>query len=82
LNYSSDIDPILIFDPQILPCRPREDVQEAAVRIGRRVVELLQARDGDGYVLRVDLRLRPSPEVTPIVLPVEAAISYYESQAL
>ncbi|WP_164094641.1 hypothetical protein, partial [Serratia marcescens] len=33
-------------------------------------------------VLRVDLRLRPSPEVTPIVLPVEAAISYYESQAL
>jgi [glutamine synthetase] adenylyltransferase / [glutamine synthetase]-adenylyl-L-tyrosine phosphorylase len=82
LNYSSDIDPILLFDPETLPCRPREDVQEAAVRIGRRVVELLQARDGDGYVLRVDLRLRPSPEVTPIVLPVEAAISYYESQAL
>ncbi|HVJ01618.1 MAG TPA: DUF294 nucleotidyltransferase-like domain-containing protein, partial [Sphingomonas sp.] len=82
LNYSSDIDPILIFDPEALPHRPREAVEEAAVRIGRRVVELLQARDGDGYVMRVDLRLRPSPEVTPIVLPVEAAISYYESQAL
>lgn len=82
LNYSSDIDPILLFDPATLPCRPREAPEEAAVRIGRRVVELLQARDGDGYVLRVDLRLRPSPEVTPIVLPVEAAISYYESQAL
>ena len=82
LNYSSDVDPILIFDPATLPCRPREDVGEAAVRIGRRMVEILQARDGDGYVFRVDLRLRPSPEVTPIVLPVEAAISYYESQAL
>ena len=82
LNYSSDIDPILIFDPATLPHREREDVQEAAVRIGRRVVELLQARDEHGYVLRVDLRLRPSPEVTPIVLPVEAAITYYESQAL
>ncbi len=82
LNYSSDLDPILIFDPATLPHREREDVQEAAVRIGKRVVELLQARDGDGYVMRVDLRLRPSPEVTPIVLPVEAAISYYESQAL
>ncbi|MGY4396869.1 glutamate-ammonia-ligase adenylyltransferase [Sphingomonas sp. UYAg733] len=82
LNYSSDIDPILIFDPETLPCRPREDPQEAAVRIGKRVVELLQARDGDGYVLRVDLRLRPSPEATPIALPVEAAIGYYESQAL
>ncbi|WP_242096807.1 bifunctional [glutamine synthetase] adenylyltransferase/[glutamine synthetase]-adenylyl-L-tyrosine phosphorylase [Sphingomonas sp. CROZ-RG-20F-R02-07] len=82
LNYSSDIDPIFLFDPQILPRRPREEPSDAAVRIGRRVVELLQARDGDGYVLRVDLRLRPSPEVTPIVLPVDAAIGYYESQAL
>jgi glutamate-ammonia-ligase adenylyltransferase len=82
LNYSSDIDPILIFDPGTLPHRERDAVEEAAVRIGRRVVEILQARDADGYVLRIDLRLRPSPEVTPIVLPAEAAISYYESQAL
>jgi glutamate-ammonia-ligase adenylyltransferase len=82
LNYSSDIDPILLFDPATLPRRPREEPQEAAIRIGRRVVELLQARDGEGYVLRVDLRLRPSPEATPIALPVDAAISYYESQAL
>lgn len=82
LNYSSDIDPILLFDPAVLPRRERDVPEEAAVRIGRRIVELLQARDGEGYVLRVDLRLRPSPEVTPIVLPVDAAISYYESQAL
>ena len=82
LNYSSDIDPILLYDPETLPRRGKEEPEEAAVRIGRRVVELLQARDGEGYVLRVDLRLRPSPEVTPIALPVEAAISYYESQAL
>lgn len=81
LNYSSDIDPILLFDPETLPRRPREEPGEAAVRIGRRVVELMQARDADGYVFRVDLRLRPSPEVTPIVLPVEAAIGYYESSA-
>lgn len=82
LNYSSDIDPILLFDPATLPHRAREEPAEAAVRIARRVVELLQARDGEGYVLRVDLRLRPSPEATPIALPLEAAISYYESQAL
>lgn len=82
LNYSSDIDPILLFDPKTLPHRAREEPEEAAVRIAKRVVELLQARDGDGYVLRVDLRLRPSPEATPIALPVEGAIGYYESQAL
>lgn len=47
LNYSSDIDPILIFDPQTLPRRPREEPEDAAVRIGKRVIELLQARDGE-----------------------------------
>lgn len=82
LNYSSDIDPILIFDPETLPHRPREEPVEAAVRIARRVVELLQTRDAHGYVFRVDLRLRPSPEVSPLALPVDAALSYYESAAL
>ncbi|PZO78803.1 MAG: bifunctional [glutamate--ammonia ligase]-adenylyl-L-tyrosine phosphorylase/[glutamate--ammonia-ligase] adenylyltransferase [Sphingomonas hengshuiensis] len=82
LNYSSDIDPILLYDPAVLPRRERDDPSEAAVRVARRAVELLQARDGDGYVLRVDLRLRPSPEATPIALPVDAAVSYYESAAL
>lgn len=82
LNYSSDIDPIFLFDPKTLPHRERDDVAEAAVRYGRRVIELLSALDGDGYVFRVDMRLRPSPEVSPIVLPVEAAIGYYESSAL
>jgi [glutamine synthetase] adenylyltransferase / [glutamine synthetase]-adenylyl-L-tyrosine phosphorylase len=82
LNYSSDIDPILIFDPQTMPCRARDEPVETAVRIGRKLVEIMQTRDGDGYVFRVDLRLRPNPDVTPIVLPIDAAISYYESSAL
>lgn len=82
LNYSSDIDPILIFDPKTLPHRQREEPAEAAVRIATRMMQTMQSRDGDGYVFRVDLRLRPNPEVTPIALPVEAAISYYESSAL
>jgi [glutamine synthetase] adenylyltransferase / [glutamine synthetase]-adenylyl-L-tyrosine phosphorylase len=82
LNYSSDIDPIFLYDPATLPHRDREDVADSAVRIGRRVIELLSARDEHGYVFRVDMRLRPSPEVTPITIPVDAAISYYESSAL
>jgi len=82
LNYSSDVDLVLLFDPETLPRRVRDDPGEAAVRYGRRFVELMQQRTADGYVARVDLRLRPAPEVTPIVLPVGAAISYYESSAL
>lgn len=82
LNYSSDVDLILLFDPRKLPRRPRDEPAEAAVRYGRRLVELLQQRTAEGYVARVDMRLRPSPEVTPIAIAVDAAISYYESSAL
>ena len=82
LNYSSDVDPMLIYDPDRLPLRGREEPADAAVRISRRVLELMQARDADGYVFRMDLRLRPHPEATPIALPLEAVIGYYESAAL
>lgn len=82
LNYSSDVDLILVYDPLTLPRRARDDPAEAAVRIGKRMIELIQARTADGYVQRIDLRLRPSSEVTPIVLAVDAAITHYESSAL
>jgi glutamate-ammonia-ligase adenylyltransferase len=82
LNYSSDIDPILLYDPETIPRRAREEPDEAALRLAKRMVQLLSERTADGYVFRVDLRLRPTPEATPIILPVDAAISYYESAAV
>ena len=82
LNYSSDIDPILLYDPETLPRRDRDDPAEAAQRIARGVVELLGAVTAEGYVFRVDLRLRPAAEVTPLALPFVAAITHYESSAL
>lgn len=82
LNYSSDIDPIFLYDPDKIPTRGREEPSDAARRIGQQLVDALNARDADGYVFRVDMRLRPSPEVSPVALPVEAAIGYYESSAL
>jgi [glutamine synthetase] adenylyltransferase / [glutamine synthetase]-adenylyl-L-tyrosine phosphorylase len=82
LNYSSDIDPIFLFDPNTLPRRDSEEPAESAVRIGKRVIDLLSTIDENGYVFRVDMRLRPSSEISPVALPVEAAIGYYESSAL
>ncbi|MBS0254369.1 MAG: bifunctional [glutamine synthetase] adenylyltransferase/[glutamine synthetase]-adenylyl-L-tyrosine phosphorylase [Proteobacteria bacterium] len=82
LNYSSDIDPILLYDPETLPRRAGDDPGEAAQRVARRVVELLSRRDEYGYVFRVDLRLRPASEVSPLAIPIEGAISHYESAAL
>ena len=82
LNYSSDIDPILLYDPATLPFRPREEAGEAAQRIARAVVQTLTARTELGYVFRVDLRLRPASEVSPLAIPLGGAISHYESSAL
>ena len=82
LNYSSDIDPILLFDPDRLPHRPRDEPSEAAARIVRDVVALLAERTADGHVFRVDLRLRPAAEAAPPAVPIGQAIAHYESSAL
>jgi glutamate-ammonia-ligase adenylyltransferase len=82
LNYSSDIDPILLFDRDSLPRRASDDPGEAAQRYARRVVALLSANTSEGYVLRVDLRLRPASEVSPLAVPVGAALTHYQGAAL
>lgn len=82
LNYSSDIDPILLFDPALLPRRERDEPGEAAQRVARVVVETLSNVTSEGYVFRVDLRLRPASEVSPLAISVDAALTHYESSAL
>ncbi len=82
LNYSSDIDPILLYDPALLPRRSRDEPGEAANRVARTVVETLASVTDEGYVFRVDLRLRPQSEVSPLAIPIEAALTHYESSAL
>ena len=82
LNYSSDIDPILLFDPEALPRRASEDPGVAAQRYARWLVELLSQQTEDGYVFRVDLRLRPASEVSPLAISFGAAMTHYESSAL
>ncbi|MCB2044544.1 MAG: glutamine-synthetase adenylyltransferase, partial [Novosphingobium sp.] len=82
LNYSSDIDPILIYDPAVLARRERDDPGEAAQRVARRLMELMSHPTAEGYVFRVDLRLRPASEVSPLAISFDAALTHYESSAL
>lgn len=82
LNYSSDVDLIVLHDPALLPRMRADDPDEAAVRLVRRIGALLSERTAEGYALRVDLRLRPDPDSTPPSLRLAAAETYYQSQAL
>ncbi len=79
LNYSSDIDLTVFFEPEATAFKPARDPQDLAIRMVKGVVRLLQDRNSEGYVHRVDLRLRPDPGSTPIVMPVLAALGYYET---
>lgn len=82
LNYSSDVDLIVLHDPAVVPGLRSGDPDDTAVRIVRRMGALLSERTADGYALRVDLRLRPDPDSTPPSLRLAAAESYYQSEAL
>ena len=80
LNYSSDIDLVVFYDPQSGIIVDRDDASETFGRLLRRLIRILQERTGDGYVFRTDLRLRPDPGSTPLAIPVEAAMLYYEGR--
>jgi glutamate-ammonia-ligase adenylyltransferase len=82
LNYSSDIDPILLYDPALLPRRERDEPGEAADRVARAVVETMSKVTDQGYVFRIDLRLRPASEVSPLAISINAALTHYETSAL
>jgi glutamate-ammonia-ligase adenylyltransferase len=79
LNYSSDIDFSIFYEPAALPIAPDVEHQAFAVKLTHAVAEMLQQRTADGYVFRVDLRLRPDPSATPPAAPVAAALDYYET---
>jgi glutamate-ammonia-ligase adenylyltransferase len=80
LNYSSDIDLIVLFDAQTPLLADGADPGTFFVRLTRRLVRLLQDITEDGYVFRTDLRLRPDPRATQVAISVEAAAIYYEYQ--
>lgn len=79
LNYSSDIDLIILYEPGRLGYKGRQTEQHFMNKLAHDVVTLMQERTPQGYVFRTDLRLRPDPASTPPAVSVEAAYYYYES---
>ena len=82
LNYSSDIDLILLYDgtaPVYAGGRAADSIGSFTSRLARDLVTLMEARDANGYVFRTDLRLRPDPAATPPAVSLHAALTYYES---
>lgn len=79
LNYSSDIDLIILYEAEKLPFTGGLSRQHFMTRLAQDLVTILHDRTADGYVFRTDLRLRPDPASTPPAITTEAAVRYYET---
>ena len=79
LNYSSDIDVSIFYEPGAMLVPEGVEARAVALRLTQSVADIMQGRTVDGYVFRIDLRLRPDPSSTPAAVPVEAALDYYET---
>ncbi len=83
LNLSSDIDLIFVcpIQGQVTDGPRPLDQQQFFVRLAQRLVQALNAQTVDGFVFRVDTRLRPFGDSGPLVMSLDALEDYYQSQA-
>lgn len=82
LNFSSDIDLIFIY-PQsgsTVGARRSLDNQQFFTRLAQKLITALHQITVDGFVYRVDMRLRPFGESGPIVMSFSAMEDYYQEQ--
>ncbi|MRX49367.1 glutamine-synthetase adenylyltransferase [Paracoccus sp. S-4012] len=80
LNYSSDIDLIVLYDDEAYAPADRQEARAALIRVTRRAAATLSDLTAEGYVFRTDLRLRPDAAVTPVCMSASAALDYYEAE--
>ncbi len=82
LNFSSDIDLIFAFAEEgETQGGPRSvSHEEYFTRLGRRLIDALDRATADGFVFRVDMRLRPFGSTSPLATSFDAMEEYYESQ--
>ena len=76
LNYSSDIDLIYVYD---VPPEAAGDVHQRYQRLGRRLTTLLSEHTAEGYLYRVDMRLRPMGGGGNLVYSLRQSAQYYEN---
>ena len=82
LNASSDIDLIFVFPEDGETTGPRKLANyEFFTRLGKRLIAALDDKTGDGYVFRVDMRLRPYGDGGPLVSSFAMLEDYFYTQA-
>jgi len=82
LNLSSDIDLIFAYTAGGRTDGPRPlSNEQFFVRLARNLIQVLDTKEADGFVFRVDARLRPFGDAGPLAVSFGAMKDYYQSQA-
>ncbi|RCW84808.1 glutamine-synthetase adenylyltransferase [Paracoccus lutimaris] len=80
LNYSSDIDLIVLYDDSAYARDDQHEARASLIRATRKAAATISDNTDQGYVFRTDLRLRPDAAVTPVCISISAALAYYEAE--
>ncbi|MFA5082594.1 MAG: bifunctional [glutamate--ammonia ligase]-adenylyl-L-tyrosine phosphorylase/[glutamate--ammonia-ligase] adenylyltransferase, partial [Hydrogenophilaceae bacterium] len=81
-NVSSDVDPIFVYPEDGETAGPRRIAShEFFVRLGRRLISAIGETTVDGFVFRVDMRLRPYGDEGPLVSSFAMLEEYFYTQA-
>lgn len=82
LNLSSDIDLIFCFPEkgETEGAKKSIDNQDFFIRLGQKLIQVLDTVNGEGFVFRVDMRLRPFGSASPLACSFAAMENYYQDQ--
>lgn len=77
LNFSSDVDLIAYFDPDVLPVPDVLGKGYVCHQVIQQLSKILGQGGASNFIWRVDWRLRPNASATTLAMSIEAAEDYY-----
>ena len=82
LNYHSDLDIIFVYDRQGMTSGPKQiSNHEYFARLAQKIISILSLQTREGYVYKIDTRLRPSGNSGPLVTSLDSFLDYHRQEA-
>lgn len=82
LNYHSDLDIIFVFDHQgVTDGEKQISNHEYFAKLAQKIISILTMQTREGYVYKIDTRLRPSGNAGPLVTSLESFLDYHRKES-
>lgn len=82
LNYHSDLDIIFVYDHQGMTSGDKQITNhEYFAKVAQKIISILTMQTREGYVYKIDTRLRPSGNAGPLVTSLDSFLDYHRKEA-